>query len=476
MNYSNEVYTEKKEERYPLNYNFEAKEIFSPKFNIEKVDNISLKDLQRLKEEGFSVIRSSHLWNQYPSNLFLLAWTIPNLLYDKNQNATSNWGDKNYNPESLIKNWEKQKIIEEDEKNRIVPKQKISLDKLSDEVKKSIWDVFWLWEFHYKFLKSVFPDTEVKIFSERFLENSKVTRDFLNILIQNYLVTWDENIVKNTFDRYITKDWDVLNFSNIQDNKVIYTSKDNIKEINLNEIVVAFFKFTEKINKLTQWVASLQDFDNINNKTEWPILSNVMNVFFSGVLEALNTGKNELYHCSGPDMIEYINNISDILNHIYEIVYNNTSLDLPEEIKFNIIPTATMKFYEVEEGVWNKLISLLDSEKQKQGLNKSKWEKIKSAKKEWKDISSIIQTFQSKIDLLKEEDKKEFNAISEVFKNSNLVGYLNDIRKSSNYLTQYDLIWKTNKEIDHLLMQYSLWNVKFKDIKSKLDYLKKKYL
>lgn len=99
-----------------------------------------------------------------------------------------------------------------------------------------------------------------------------------------------------------------------------------------------------KLDHPARWsdVAAVGIF-GVDNKREGYLIPNFLNVFLSGVIEVINSNSDEVYHLSGPDMIRYIDSMTEGLSQCLTFLSSKKSL-FPSRISFNLVPVANMRF------------------------------------------------------------------------------------------------------------------------------------
>lgn len=246
----------------------ESVEQYQPNsFQVVEAKWLSVADLEELQDQGYPILRSAHLGNQYASNMALMQEEIPTILYDKTFMTT----DGNYNP-SLVLTEEKCHDLfwGRDTPNKLTPMMPLPPEmkfsrNINGKIGELLQDSVGVAELHYKSLQKVFPDTDIKTFSGWFLENKAVVTETLETLVEHLSKDNPEELV-NVFNRYILPDGEPLPFTEIRDSKVVF---GETVEVAFDDLVDGFWKVTQGLNDLVVGnLPTVEEFKEVKSATE----------------------------------------------------------------------------------------------------------------------------------------------------------------------------------------------------------------
>jgi hypothetical protein len=250
---------------------------------IIKVDkNLSLEDLIKLSDAGFSVQRSSHVGNQAPYNQILAASKIQTIQYDR----TTIQKDTTYLPAQKKQDG---KILELSS-NRIEGQDMVT--------KKLILEGQDAFDFHNRPLLEKYPSSRIQKYSD--LLHSEA--DYVAQIIE--ALDFDPSM----WTRYVSLDGQLLN-----------KSPQSHKEL-------------------------MQTILDISSTNEGFVFSNELNALIFALIQVKHSnGSDIIYHVSGPDMINYFPSKSNqlMLSKLYHRIREKDAklaISLPKKLEFVLVP------------------------------------------------------------------------------------------------------------------------------------------
>lgn len=458
-----------------MNSNIENKEWIWNNFNIQICENINLYQLRELFDQWFPVIRSAHIGNQYPSNLSIMHFGLPSVLYDR----TILSKDKNYKPWSIIYNWEEIEIFEKkQDKISILSRLPKSLNlphHLDSDIFNIVSNSDWIWAFHYEVTKKTFPETEIITFSQWLDENKEIVLKVISTLFENIEKSWDYDKLNFIFDRYILPNWEILTVKYIDDDYMYFDSNTNSYwsslKIKKSELIERFEKSTNAMSDIVIKNPLDSDFNEIRDEIKWPILSNIINTILFWIIDSIKYNKDTVYHCSWPDMVNYIENFWKIYNELYSILLEKSDLKIPATLNFNIVPTANIKLLSLDKNIRTAINDLFVNNEKLSQISIEKWIQIKELKSQWiTDIKYVIAKYSSLIEKYKSQNKELIKLIKSTFCSSYLFDH---IWNTSNYFSQFDLYSYSESERNEIFEK--MWSINMSDLKKQLSFLKKNF-
>ncbi len=262
-------------------------------FNITVENTLSLQDLASLDAQGYSVVRSSHVGNQYPSNLAWIQEGGRAVWYDRTLASR----DNNYYPHLHVASGESHSLYGTHDQlttHAVVETPPPGYEDLAGESATS---------FHLQGLARAYPLANVLPYEGYLLKNQPEAAEILDILHRGGF--------RHYFNRFVHSDGHVEDVSAIPDAPRHLT------------------------------VGEHADSDRVGF-----IPANEVNVALFGVLEALRSGRTTQYHLSGPDMIGYAAKMQPELSAMYATVRRAASFraELPDHIHMKVVPSAAARF------------------------------------------------------------------------------------------------------------------------------------
>ncbi len=244
-------------------------------------DQVSLNDLVRLREQGYSVLKSPHVGNQHRSNLACAKLGIPLEMVSFTQGER----DTNFHPQVRIE----------------------------DGVQTSLYDAR-VWtqfasvpdgrsatEYHQSAVQEVFPQTEILTDVERMRQYPALAAT-------------------------------VLRATNIKRSQSVWYRR----------VSEAGHVTNRSTGLLTDTQLETEVFQFSNDHSGW-VIPNKVHIIFDLAYQALASGRSTVYHLSGPQMVHYVDSIASELELLYDAV-RLVMPDLPLVLKVRIVPVAAAQF------------------------------------------------------------------------------------------------------------------------------------
>ena len=250
-----------------------------------KIENdftsVSLKDLVELRARGYSVLKSPHVGNQHPSNLVCAALGLPLEMVS----FTIPERDKNFHPQLQIVAGEGTQLFDPGILTQFacVPGGQTAT------------------EFHQSAVQRVFPRTEICTDIERMLSENTLSE-----------------IVLRRSNQAIKQLW--------------YRKVDG--EGNLQSV--------RRVERLLPSALEGNIFQVTNQSAGW-VVPNRVHAVFDFIWQSLSSGRDVIYHLSGPQMVGYIGGIKSSISTIYDAVREEVP-GLPETLTLRVVPVAACRF------------------------------------------------------------------------------------------------------------------------------------
>jgi hypothetical protein len=265
-------------------------------FQVTTTENndLSLLDLVALQKSGYSVVRSPHVGNLYPLNMLALMMGIPLNLYDRNYGKK----DANYHPHTVIIDGQQYQVADPERMvcqaaiERVPPPPAEQFFAIGEPLAGA----------HTTALKSAFPDhaDQITVFSTYLSDRTDLALQLLKPAFLHKPQLWH---------RYVRQD------GSFQKNLSAPSSWHRLRE---------------------QGILSVTD-----DSSGWLIPLELVTVL-DGVIEGLEHDNFDVYHLSGPAMIEYIDQKKALMQSLYEAIREHGQLDLPEHVWFHVVPFANI--------------------------------------------------------------------------------------------------------------------------------------
>lgn len=257
--------------------------------SINKPKDISLEMLQCKKQEGFSVQRSAHIGNHRMYNLILANAGVEMLLVDHNLTTR----DTNYNPEKIIQNGISTELTD----------QEFTLSLRTRSNNDTLFKGQFLDEIHSQSLSEAFPNTPITTNTDYLRENETIVAEIIEICSE---------VMPELFNRQALPDGRVQRL------------KAPLREVSPSNF--------------------LQLRDDPRSEETAIMIPNEVDIICNFVIEALNYGRDRLYHVSGPDMISYINGILPNLQILYsQLTQASFASKLPETLNIELVAGTAFK-------------------------------------------------------------------------------------------------------------------------------------
>lgn len=250
--------------------------------------HVTLRQMQEKLALGYSVMKSPHVGNQHPSNLVCAKLGIPLTMVSFTQGEK----DKNFHPHLRISGGKGEQIAD-----------------------ASTWIPFAstvcgrrLEGYHQDELKSRFPELKIKTDIEIMHENFDLAESALRVAT---------NIISRLWYRSVNTEGGVTSFK--------------------GEAVQDWDQISDQVFRFT-------------NDTHGWIIPNRAHILFELSLQSLESGRDQIYHLSGPQMVGYIGGARKMLSRAYDALRLEVP-ELPETLTVYIVPVAQSRF-----------VSLLDND------------------------------------------------------------------------------------------------------------------
>jgi hypothetical protein len=259
-------------------------------FQVHLREDVSVADLLRQKAMGASVMKTPHVGSWYPNNLAMAQLGISMNVYDR----TYGKADRNFHPHTVVQGGMAIKIGAADQlmtHARAHTSHQVGtfLIKEGELIANR----------HMDSLRKVMPDAELQRFTSYLQQHG-------DVVLQMAAVTFE--VFSRMWTRYVDVDGTVHE------------------------------------RQVTSWkTVAVQGVYGLNGNEQGWIIPNVLNVLITGVIEARETNRTDVWHLSGPDMYRYIGKYHKPLETAYERIVE-AGLSPFGEIHFHLIPIADMRF------------------------------------------------------------------------------------------------------------------------------------
>ena len=242
--------------------------------------DLSVDELVSKMGEGYDVQRSAHVGNLSAYNLTLADAGIPMLLVDHNQTGK----DSNYYPDL---------VMNREGSTQIAPMGRIVCRTTIDGSGQ------FLDELHIAAIERALPDSVVFTNTSNVRDNTDIAEAAMDIGLQYR---------PEMFGRVSTADGVMqrVDFETVQGVDIMQLA-DDPREAKLMRV-----------------------------------MPNVLDIVIGFAAQARNSGKDVIYHVSGPDMVKYINNELGQINFFYDLLTQLPGMgDLPKKLQVEIAPGAS---------------------------------------------------------------------------------------------------------------------------------------
>lgn len=275
-------------------------------FTVRPKYDVSLHGLIKLQSLGYFVARSSHIGNHFLSNLVLLAVGVKSLLFDRN-------------------------LFQKDHNNR--PGVVVYGNRV-----ESLGYTHGLVPFggravttHLSALCQLYPglwQTE----AEYFLKHREVVEKMFCLMAER---------MPQVFDRYLCTCGDVHKTVMFAGFRVAECSVCGRHSFSQSELAESAMGLVESIALAEQGHKPI-----CRSGILWSL---PLHMVLESVLNVLDSGRDEVYQISGPDMIRYTRNHAwlEEIRHVWGVLQNHGprfGLNLPSQVAVHIVPTADVRF------------------------------------------------------------------------------------------------------------------------------------
>lgn len=267
-------------------------------------DEVSLMNLVSLRKQGYSVLKSPHVGNQHPSNLVCAALGIPLEMVSFTQGIR----DVNFHPHVRIEGgcseelyspatWTPFASVEEVREISMISffPPPLYASKVSATA------------YHQSSVKRLFPNTEVITDMERMQMYPALAATVLHA---------SNEVIRGMWYRR--------------------TSADGV--------------VTKKTQSCLSASALETDVFQFSNDASGWVVPNLVHIIFDLVYQTLSSGRDVVYHLSGPQMVQYVGGYTDKLELMYDSIRQYIPA-LPLTLKARIVPVAAARFVTVPERV-----------------------------------------------------------------------------------------------------------------------------
>ena len=332
--------------------------------DIELCDKIRPVDLLELQHKGHKVFRTAHVGNQYLSNMLLASIGIPLYLYDRNIFGR----DTNYHPAFQILGGEKRELAPYlDLQNTVVPFGGA------------------LASFHYFSLKSIFGRlvcTESEVWLR---QEDAVLKVFKSVAAR----------APSLFDRYILPCGCMVPLSRHSHQFGVLVAvgcRHELKE----EFHLGLLE--ERAARLLYELRDLVTGDGaVAAKQGGAVPSIALVVVMDAIIGFLESGKEETYELSGPDMVRYVFSwqFKNLVQAAWRSVkYAKDEMNLPDSLKLYVVPTADFRFGYVKGHESEEYLAGCEELLKAQGEKRSR---ILEARKRGEDEMRLIEPFNERM-------------------------------------------------------------------------------
>ncbi len=237
---------------------------------------ITLAELCAKREQGYSVLKTPHVGNQHPSNLLCAALGVPLLMVS----FTSGVRDKNFHPHLRIEGGVGSVLYTPE---TWTPFASTPCGRKAEE-------------YHQSSVRAVFPNLSI-------VTDQGLMQEMPDVAEAVFVAA--TKTVSRLWYRTVTSDGQIEKCDN-----------ENIS-----------------------WEKIAQDIFRFSNLTSGFIVPNRANILFGLAWQSLSSGRDTIYHLSGPDMVGYIGKQQHSLSLMYDAL-RQMYLGLPEVLMVYIVPVA----------------------------------------------------------------------------------------------------------------------------------------
>lgn len=259
-----------------------------PQLEIIKSPEISINDLMRYRELGFSALRSAHVGNFSPYNLTIADAGIPILCVDHNITGI----DRNYMPESI----NTQTAVE-----TIAPIGQLTCRTLVGETANSSY----LDDLHQQSVRQAVANAEIFTNTEYLRRNEPVVGEIVRLALAESPAVF---------------------------NRLVLSSGRTCRQPDAATMVES------------RGIMQLNDDPRAEKAAV--LMPNILDMMANFIIEALESGEAVQYHLSGPDFVKYIDGLLPDLQRLYDCIKRRASFGprLPARLTVRMVPTAEARF------------------------------------------------------------------------------------------------------------------------------------
>lgn len=256
-------------------------------------DQVSLGELVRLRERGYSILKSPHVGNQHPSNLVCAALGIPLEMVTFTRGNL----DRNFHPHVRIENGQTTPLYDGRTWTQFaqVPHELFRPEEQIRERRRVVSAT----EYHQSSVRRIFPRTEILTDVERMQMYPALAATVLQAT----------SAIGGLWYRSVGASGNV--------------TKRSLKVIDQTNLETNVFQFS-------------------NDQSGW-VVPNRVHIIFDLVYQVLSSGRDVVYHLSGPQMVQYVDNLQEDMSRMYDLVRARIPA-LPLVLKVRVVPVASARF------------------------------------------------------------------------------------------------------------------------------------
>ncbi len=284
--------------------------------------DITPRNLVVRHQQGQAVFRTAHIGNQYLSNLLLASIGLPLYLYDKTRMVR----DTNYHPRFLIREGRPEEIAPAHD--LLTPFGVFSDDVPYDGTPAHL---------HYTTLQKLFGEKLVFTEAELFLKHEKLLTEVLSVVAR---------YAPAQFDRWVFSCGRVARRSNL-----IHCGHQDHRGPNQKTLV-------EDAVSLLHTLRGLVKDPDRTTRRGGAIPSLPLTQVLCGLVGWWESGNQEIFELSGPDMVTYAAtpSFTEDLRIIFTLIsQRRRHIPLPSNLLFQVVPTANFRFGYVETDIRSEL-------------------------------------------------------------------------------------------------------------------------
>jgi len=355
---------------------------------INEAESVSICELKQFASCGHSVVRSPHVGNVYPLNMLALQCGIRLNLYDRNYGRK----DTNYHPHTVIIGGKQYQVADPDCLTCLAQVQSAPPSPADQyfQVGDTLVDV------HTQSLQAASKkqefDGRIEVFSEYISARQKLVRKILRPAFQAKPKLWY---------RYVYED----------------------------QAVGPSGSFERRDPPQSWQSLCRQGILSVTSDSHGWLIPLEVVILLDAIIEGLEHESFRVFHLSGPDMIDYIDDKETVVSRLYDSVREQTSVSLPAYLRFDIVPFANMSALvglKEEKSSLQQVIALAEL------INAKERQSAETARDMPGDAvdDHLIPDFRREISPLRDEIREAISACN----------HLNPDIGQGEFISQYDLL------------------------------------